>query len=110
MLATILGSKVAERLMLSLYHYGEIHASGLANDSGYALSAVQSQLKRFEDQGLLVSRMVGKTRLYTFNPKSPFMKPFQDLLQVAYETLSLNEKEKLFKTRRRPRRPGKPVI
>ncbi|MGZ3809435.1 MAG: hypothetical protein ACXVCE_15230, partial [Bacteriovorax sp.] len=66
--------------------------------------------ERFEEAGILVSKLVGKTRVYLFNQKSPATKPFMDLIKVYYDGLSLEDKEKIFATRRRPRRPGKPVI
>ena len=110
MLASIFNGKVAETTMLYLYHYGEVYASGLARDAGLSLSSVQTQLAKFENAGLLVSREVGKVRIYTFNPKSPYVKPLRALLQVAYETLPLATRQKMFSTRRRPRRRGKPVL
>jgi len=110
MLAKFLGSRVAEYVLLALYHYNEAHAALLARDSGFALSAVQSRLQRFENAGLLVSKMAGRTRLYLFNPKSPYTTPVKSLVQVAYETLPLKDREKLFCSRSRPRRPGKPVV
>ncbi|WP_434685931.1 hypothetical protein [Pseudanabaena minima] len=44
------------------------------------MSTVQKQLQKFEDSGLLVSRSVGKTRLYTWNPRSPFVEQLKLLL------------------------------
>lgn len=110
MLETVFNSKAVELLMLHLYHYGEVYAYGLARDTGMALSGVQKQLARLEAAGLLVSREVGKTRVYTFNPKSPYVKPLKGILQIAYETLPLVTREKMFAVRRRPRRAGKPVL
>lgn len=110
MLDKILGSETAMKIMLHLIHYGEIHPSGVAGDYKISLSAVQKQFKRFEDAGILVSKLVGKSRVYFFNKKSPTVKPFIDLIKVYYDGLSLEDKEQLFANRRRPRRPGKPVL
>jgi DNA-binding MarR family transcriptional regulator len=109
-LQEIVGGRVAATVLLHLHHHGEVHASGVAADSGYALSAVQKQLARLERAGLLVSRTAGRTRLYLLNRKSVFARPLDELVRVASATLSLREKEALFRTRRRPRRPGKPVL
>ena len=110
MLDKILGSDTAMKIMLHLIHYGEIYPSAVAKDYEISLSAVQKQFERFEDAGILVSKLVGKTRVYLFNKKSPTVKPFMDLIKVYYDGLSLDDKEKIFAARRRPRRPGKPVI
>jgi DNA-binding transcriptional ArsR family regulator len=110
MLEKILGSETAMKIMLHLIHYGEIYPSAVARDYQISLSAVQKQFERFEDAGILVSKLVGKTRVYLFNKKSPITKPFIDLIKIYYDALSLKDKEKIFAARRRPRRLGKPVI
>jgi DNA-binding transcriptional ArsR family regulator len=110
MLEKILGSNTAMKIMLHLIHYGEIYPSAVAKDYQMSLSAVQKQFERFEEAGILVSKLVGKTRVYLFNRKSPVTKPFMDLIKVYYDGLTLEDKENIFSVRRRPRRPGKPVI
>lgn len=110
MLGKILGSETAMKIMLHLMHYGEIHPSAVAKDYQLSVSAVQKQFQRFEDAGILVSKLVGKTRIYFFNKKFPPVKPFTDLIKIYYDGLSLEDKEQIFAARRRPRRPGKPVI
>lgn len=110
MLEGIFGNKTAERVLLHIYHYGEIHASAIAQDYDIAINPVKGQLDRFERAGILVSKEVGRTRVYFFNPKSVFVKPVKDLLKTAYETIPLKEREQIFRVRRRPRRKGKPVL
>ena len=108
-LEALLGSRTAARLMLYLFHYGEVYPTGAARDLELTLSAVQRQLERFETAGVLVSKLVGRTRVYTFNPKHPATERLRDLVQVFYEGMPAKEREQLFATRRRPRRKGKPV-
>jgi DNA-binding transcriptional ArsR family regulator len=110
MLEKILGSETAMKIMLHLFHYSEIYPTAVAKDYQISLSAVQKQFARFEEAGILVSKLVGKTRVYLFNKKSPTVKPFMALVKVYYDGLSLDDKEKIFAARRRPRRPGKPVL
>jgi hypothetical protein len=109
MIDGILGNKTAETIMLHIYHYGESHASGVVNDLGTSLTATRGQLSRFEQAGVLVSKQVGRTTLYSFNPKSPFTKPLKELVRVAYDSIPLKQRELMFKKRRRPRRKGKPI-
>lgn len=108
-LKALFGNDTAARLMLYLFHHGEAYASGAARDLGLSLSPVQRQLEKFEAAGLLVSRLLGGTRVYTFHPKHPATPKLKELVRVFYESLSLEERERMFHTRRRPRRRGKPV-
>ena len=109
-LEALFGNRTAAKLMLYLFHYGEAYATGAARDLGIALSPVQRQLDKFELAGLLVSKMVGNTRVYSFNPSQPATRKLKELIQVFYEAMSSEERERLFATRRRPRRRGKPVL
>ena len=108
-LEALVGNRTAAKLMLYLFHYGEVYATGMAKDLGVALSPVQRQLEKFEAAGLLISKMVGNTRVYTFNPKHPAVRRLKELIQVFYEAMSVKERARLFTTRRRPRRRGKPL-
>ena len=105
----IFGNKTAGRIFLHLFHYGALHASAIAQDYDVSPSVVIHQLNRLENAGLLLSKEVGRSRVYQINPKSPFAKPIQKVIEIAYQTMSLDEKEQLFNERRRPRRKGKPV-
>jgi hypothetical protein len=109
-LEDIFGNRTAERVLLHVFHYGEIHASAIANDYGSALNPIKGQLDRFERAGILVSKEVGRTRVYSFNPKSVLVKPVKELIGIVYESIPLREREKIFDVRRRPRRKGKPVL
>lgn len=110
MLEGIFGNESAEKVLLHIYHYGGIHASAIANDYGVALTPIKNQLERFEESGVLVAKQIGRARVYSFNQKSPFSKPVEELIKIVYETLSLKSKQELFCERRRPRRKGKTVI
>ena len=110
MLEGLFGNQTAPKALLHLFHYGEIHASAVARDHGMAVDPVRRQLERFERSGFLVSRMAGRTRLFAFNPKSPFVKPLREILRIAYESMSREDRRRVFHARRRPRRGGKPVL
>lgn len=110
MISTILGNETAAKLMLYLFHYGEAYAGGAAKDLGIALSQVQKQLDKFEKAGVLVSKRLGTTRIYQFNPKLGVVKKLKELIGAFYESIPLSEREVMFSERRRPRRRGKPVL
>lgn len=109
MLKGIFGNKNAERVLLHIYHYGEVNGSAIAKDYKIALDPILKQLARFEEAGILLSKEVGRSRLYSFNPKSPFLKPVKEILELAYRSIPMKEREKLFQKRRRPRKKGKRV-
>jgi predicted transcriptional regulator len=110
MLEGIFGNKTAERVLLHLFHHGEAHASAIAQDFGVALNPIKGQLDRFESAGILVSKELGRSRVYSYNPKSSLVGPVRELIRILYESIPLKEREKIFSTRRRPRRRGKPVL
>ncbi|PNV74622.1 hypothetical protein [Leptospira inadai] len=105
----VFGNKTAGRVLLHIFHYSEIHAAAIAKDYDVAVTPIKNQLIRFEESGILTSKAIGKARVYLFNSKSVFLKPIKEILGIVYNTMPLSEKEKLFSTRRRPRRRDKPV-
>lgn len=107
---TIFGSRSAARVLLHLYHYGEIHAKAISDDYGEkSITPYWRVLVRFEEGGLLVSQLRGRTRLFRFDPKSPLANALKDFVGKAYAMIPLRAREILFGKRRRPRRAGKPV-
>jgi len=68
---------------------------------------IQRQLERFEREGVLVSQLIGKTRLYPFNPRYFFKAELSQLLDKALKNLPESKREKYFTQRTRPRRKGK---
>jgi len=110
MLKYIFGNATAEKVLLHIYHYGSIHSAAIAEDYGTSATPIANQLERFEKASILVSKTIGRSRVFSFNLKSPLVKPIKELLKIVYESIPLKEKEIIFKTRRRPRQKGKPVI
>lgn len=83
MLEGLFGNKSAEKVMLSIYTHGELHASAIAQQHKTALDPIKKQLERFEEAGFLVSRVVGRSRLYKFNEENPLIYPLKELLKIA---------------------------
>jgi hypothetical protein len=103
MLKGLFGNATAEKVLLHIFHYHEIHALGIARDYGMAKSPVLNQLNRLKAANILVSRAVGKARLYSFNEKSPYIKPLKQILRIAYDSIPLKDKQILFSAHRSPR-------
>ncbi len=108
MLEGLFGGRNAARTLLFLENYGDGYASEIARTYGVALRPVQAQLDRFERAGFLVSRMRGRTRLYTWNPRGPFVPKLRELLAIGLEFVSREDQRQYYRQRRRPRAKGKP--
>ncbi|HOY98782.1 MAG: winged helix-turn-helix domain-containing protein [Acidobacteriota bacterium] len=109
MLEALLESPVKEKLLLYLLVNEGSYPNEIARNFSFNLNAVQYQLKKLEEAGVLYSRLRGRVRLYGLDPRYPFRKELQALLQKAFDFLSDAEKDKSFIRRRRPRLPGKPL-
>lgn len=73
------------------------------------LTSFLKQLKRLERGGVLVSFKKGKTRVYGFNPRYPFLQALEQLLKRVMFFMSDADKNKYYYARSRPRRSGKPL-
>lgn len=107
MLASLFGSKTAERVLIFLAAREEGYAREMARFFETDLKSVQKQLDKLEAAGVLSSREVGRTRPYTFNPRYPFLAELKALLEKALTFYPEEEREKLVMIRRRPRGRGK---
>jgi len=109
MLEPILGSLSCERVLVFILARKEGYAREIARFFDTDLDPVQKQLEKLEVGGVLVSRTAGRTRLYSFNPRYPFLKELRSLLEKALSFYPEEERAELVISRRRPRRRGKPL-
>jgi len=109
MIEPILGSDNAEKVLIFLFARKQGYAAEIAAFFDTDLSPIQNQLKKFEDGGILVSLLAGRTRLFQFNPAYAFLPELQELLKKAFQFYPPGEIERLKMNRRRPRRTGKPL-
>ena len=108
MIEPLLGSSIKERILLYLHTHGESYPREIAKDLGLYVHAVQHQLLKMEKGGVLYSKLKGKVRLFGFNPRYPFKRELEALLEKALTFVPDEEKTRLYKPRLRPRRTGKP--
>ncbi len=109
MLEPLLGSTNAERVLIFILVRKEGYIREIARFFGSDPDSIQKQLAKLETGGVLVSRPAGRTRLYSFNPRYPFLKELKALLEKALKFYPHEEQEQLLMNRRRPRRHGKPL-
>ncbi len=106
-LETVLGSRSAAQVMLYLEAYGSGHANGMAKTYDVSVNAMYRQLRRLEEGDVLVSRMVGNSRQFEFNPRNPTVRNLRRFLEEELDLLPDSELQAYYRERRRPRRTGK---
>lgn len=109
MLEPLFESEKKEKILLYLYTHGEAYPMEIARAFGFYVNAVQNQLQKLEQGGILYSQLKGKVRLFGFNPRYPFKKELESLLNKVLQFVPDEEKEKFYLPRLRPRRTGKPL-
>jgi DNA-binding transcriptional ArsR family regulator len=109
MLEPLFESPTKGKVLLYLHTHGESYGREMARDLGLYPTAVQYQLLKLEQGGVLYSRLKGKVRLFGLNPRYPFKKELEALLEKSLAFIPEEEIERLYRPRLRPRRTGKPV-
>jgi len=104
-----MGSINKERVLFFINARGEGYARDIARFFATGLTPVQRQLDVLERGGILASRLAGRTRLYTFDPRYPLLAELKALLAKAFSFYPREEQERLLLVRQRPRRAGKPL-
>jgi hypothetical protein len=109
MLESLFGSISCERVLVFLTARDEGYAREIANFYTTSLAPLQKQLDKLEAGGVLASRTVGRTRLYVFNPRYPFLTELKAFLTKALSFYDPDLQSRLLLDRRRPRRRTKPL-
>jgi hypothetical protein len=109
MLEGLFGNIIIEKILFTLFVYGEGYPLGMAKTFKQPVNRFQQQLKRLENAGIIVSRLIGRVRIYTVNPRYPFLEEIKALIAKAVEFLPEKERDAYYKKRTRPRRAGEPL-
>jgi len=109
MLEPILGSISKERVLMYLYAREKGYAREIARTFNTGLTPIQKQLESLEVANIVYCEPQGRTMVYAFNPRYPFLKELKALLEKTLGYYPPEEQEALLMVRRRPRRQGKPL-
>jgi hypothetical protein len=109
MLEAIFGSKSAEQVLTYISARDKGYVREISKFYATSSDPILKQLKKFEDVGVLVSFEEGRTRIYEFNFRYPFLKELKALLEKSISFYSPEEQNRLLYNRRRPRKKGKPL-
>jgi sugar-specific transcriptional regulator TrmB len=102
------GGQTRTRVLLALILLAQSYARELSRLLDVSLHAVQVALRGLERDGLVAARPLGRTRLYTLNPRYFALEELQRYLRRLAEAETTLQ-ERTAGLRRRPRRTGKPA-
>ncbi len=107
----LFSNKNVEKVLMYLMLHQKANATQLSRAFNSSLDPIQKTLRKLEEGGLLVSFLEGKTRVFQWNPRYPFLSEIQALASKAYSYLPLDIQEIYYQSmkRKRPRKTGKPL-
>ncbi len=111
MLEYLFANKNVEKILIYLVLHEKANASELSHSFNSALDPIQKTLKKLEEGGLIVSFLEGRTRVFVWNPRYPFLSEIQGLARKTFEFLPEHMQLAYYqpKKRKRPRKTGKPL-
>lgn len=109
MIESLLGTVNKEKILVFLQCREEGYAREIAAFYDIPLTPVINQLKILEAGNVIFSKLQGRTKLYRFNPRYPFLTELRNLLVKVVSFYPENIKKDLQYNRRRPRRSEKPL-
>lgn len=105
----ILRAESQEKVLIYLLLRETGYAKSIAEYYRAPTNPIQKQLVRLEEDGVIVSRTIGKVRQYQLNPRYPFIRPLKELLKMAAAIYPPEVSSGLMVQRTRPRKSGKPL-
>ncbi|MCB1106585.1 MAG: hypothetical protein KDK76_00645 [Chlamydiia bacterium] len=93
MLSALVGNKKIEKILFFLFVNERCYGAQLQNLLNLPLTPIQRALYRLEKEGVLISHLTGKIRIYEFNPLFPLRWELEALLKKGYTLLSPKEKK-----------------
>ena len=107
MLEELFGSQTTEKCLLLIAAIGESYALEIANNFGISKTQVTRTLTKLELADILVGQDKGRTRIYSLNKSWLLSKELSTLLQKALSAVPIDQQEKYFMKRMKPRKKNK---
>lgn len=107
MLAELFGSQTTEKCLLLITALGESYAREISTTFEISNTQVVRTLMKLEQADILVGQDKGRTRIYSLNKSWHLFKELKALLNKAVSNIPLDEQEKYFMKRMRPRKKNK---
>jgi len=102
------GGQTRTRVLIALVLLAQSYARELARTLDASLHGVQVALRGLERDGLVAARPLGRTRVYTLDPRYFAREELERYLRRLAEA-ETSIQDRVAGLRRRPRRTGKPV-
>lgn len=106
----VLRAESQEKILIYLLLRESGYGKSIAEFYGVPANPIQKQLARLEEDGVVVSQLFGKLRLYELNPRYPFLTSLKTLIKDAVAAYPVKAINSLMVERSRPRQAGKPLI
>ncbi|WP_158681748.1 winged helix-turn-helix domain-containing protein [Microbulbifer pacificus] len=103
----LLRAETQEKALLYLLLRESGYSKEIADFYAIPTNPVQKQLARLEEDGVVISQLIGKVRSYQLNPRYPFLEPLKALLKAAVAAYPVQVRNQLLIQRTRPRQAGK---
>ena len=107
MLSELFGGQTTTKSLLYLAAMREAYALEISKKFGISNTQVVRTLNKLEQADILVGQDKGRTRIYSFNKFWFLYKELDALLQKVILNMPLEDQEKYFMKRMRPRKKNK---
>lgn len=109
MVEGLFGSISKERVLIYLIARGEGYPREVATFFDVPVTPIKNQMKQLEGSGILICRQVGRTLVYSIDPRCVYKNELEALLNRVLEFYPENLRVALLENRRRPRKLDKPL-
>jgi len=98
----ILGNATAEKVLLHVYYHNGATGRQISRDHNIDLDPVQKQLKRFEKGGVLRKERKGRSLIYYFDERCPYLEEIVGMLRKLYNGTPGWLKKRIFNPEQTP--------
>jgi predicted transcriptional regulator len=108
MLNELFGSETTTKSLLYLAAMSEGYPLEISKTFKISNTQVIRTLTKLEQADILFSQATGRTRIYSFNTGWLLYKELKSMLDKVIRNMPLEDQEKYFMKRKRPRKKNKP--
>lgn len=103
----LLKAESQEKILIYLLVKNSGYAKAIADFFDVGVTPIQKQMLKLEEQGILVSHNIGRTRVFQLNPQYRLLPELSALIEGALRVYPAEIKQRLVIDRSKPRRTGK---
>ena len=107
MLSELFGGETTLKCLVFLAAMDEGYPREISKTFGVSNTQVIRTLNKLEQADILIGKEVGRTRIYSLNPRFFVAKELKALLDRVVMNMPIEDQEKYFMRRKAPRKKGK---